>query len=255
MINDEDKLNNTPPLIWDEQGLPHSIQFDDKYFCKENGYEETLYVSCHGNKLEERFKNLDPKQQGTFTILETGFGSGLNFCCAWQMWRRCAPISWKLHFCSLDKFPLSNEQLAKALALWPMLKHEAGLLTQQYQPQESGVGRFSFDEGRVQISIVFSDVIDALAFMYTDKIVNGYADAIFFDGFAPSKNPQMWSQDVFAGVAKLSGPLTTFATFTVAGWVRRGLEAEGFINQKVKGYGTKKHILIGSYQGRCETNS
>ena len=98
----------SPVLTWDEDGFPHSVLFDDKYFCKENGYEETLFVSCGGNRLQERFANLDPAHKGVFTIIETGFGTGLNFCCAWKLWQAHAPPAWKLFFISLDKYPIST---------------------------------------------------------------------------------------------------------------------------------------------------
>ena len=53
----------------------------------------------------------------------------------------------------------------------------------------------------------------------------------------------MWSQVVFQGVAALSKPGTTLSTFTVAGIVRRGLQAQGFVVKKVPGHGKKTQIL------------
>lgn len=234
---------NKPILVWDENGYPHSVLFDDKYFCKENGYEETLYVSCGGNRLQERFAKLDPSQPGTFTIVETGFGTGLNFCCAWKIWQEHAPSTWKLHFISLDNNPISSEQLERALSLWPLLETQKIALSSQYRPMSTGVGRF--DLGSATVTVVFDDVIPALKLILDEGLVGKGADALFFDGFAPAKNPAMWSEDVFAGMARLCYSGTTFATFTVAGWVRRGLEAQGFTIRKEKGYGTKKHILVG----------
>jgi tRNA 5-methylaminomethyl-2-thiouridine biosynthesis bifunctional protein len=57
----------------------------------------------------------------------------------------------------------------------------------------------------------------------------------------------MWSEEVFKGIATLSKPGTTFSTFTVAGIVRRGLEAQGFVVQKIPGHGKKKQILQGYF--------
>lgn len=236
------------PLRWDEQGLPHSVFFDDKYFCKENGYEETLYVSCQGNKLQERFSALDPTQPGTFTIIETGFGTGLNFCCAWSVWDQCAPKSWKLHFISLELYPLLTDELSRALSLWEPLQKYRAQLIKAYQPKTNTIDHLHLDDGRVIVTIVFDDILKALAIMHEQRLAPEGADAWFLDGFAPSKNPLMWADAVYAGMAKLSKPGTTLATFTVAGFVRRGLEAQGFEVFKALGYGTKKHILTGVFK-------
>lgn len=236
------------PLRWDDQGLPHSVFFDDKYFCKENGYEETLYVSCQGNKLQERFQSLDPTKSGTFTIIETGFGTGLNFCCAWSVWDQYAPKSWTLHFITLELYPLLTEELGRALSLWKPLEKYRAQLVRHYQPKVDTIDHLLLDDGRVKLTIVFDDILKALATMHNQGLSPGKADAWFLDGFAPSKNPLMWADQVYQGMARLSKPGTTLATFTVAGFVRRGLEASGFEVFKQQGYGTKKHILTGIFK-------
>jgi tRNA 5-methylaminomethyl-2-thiouridine biosynthesis bifunctional protein len=236
-------------ITWDERGTPHSVAFDDQYFCKDNGYEEGIHVCCHGNSLRQRFLELDPAVKGTFTILETGFGTGLDFCCAWELWDRCAPSSWGLHFLSVELFPVSPEDIRRALGLWPSLSSYKTALLTQYQPSAGDIQKMSFSQGRVCLTVVFDDVVAGLRRIKEQGFAKQGADACFFDGFAPSKNPGMWSRQVFQGVAALSRPGTTFSTFTVAGAVRRGLEAEGFLVKKVPGHGKKKQILTGVFAG------
>lgn len=235
-------------IFWDEEGLPHSSQFGDKFFCQENGFEETMFVSCGANQLPQRFAALDPKAKGVFTILETGFGTGLNFCCAWKIWREYAPRSWTLSFVSLDRYPMTADQMNRALSLWSILDEYRQQLVSVYAPQEEGKRVMPLDQGRVVLTIVFDEVVSALKQMKAQHIVGVGADAIFFDGFSPAKNPQMWSYEVFQAAYEAGRQGTTFATFTVAGWVRRNLMQAGFVVEKVKGYGTKKHILIGTRQ-------
>lgn len=241
--------DDTPILTWDEQGFPHSTIFDDKYYCRENGYEETMYVSCGGNQLKQRFSQLDPLHPGIFNIVETGFGTGLNFCCALKLWVTHAPAQWQLHFYSLEKYPLSLEQLIQALNIWPLLADQQRLLTAHYQPLMDQLGVFDIIPQRVKLLIAFEDVLLALArFKKLTGLAQG-VDAIFLDGFAPAKNPLMWTKDVYQGLAALSTSKTTLATFTVAGHVRRGLTEAKFNVCKIKGFGTKKHVLIGKYAG------
>jgi len=234
-------------IKWDSQGTPYSVAFDDMYFCAVNGYEDALYIFCGGNRLEERFKKLDSTVKGVFTIVETGFGTGLIFCVAWKLWKEHAPASWNLNFLSVEKFPLPVTELKQALSVWPIVKLQADELVTIYKIPSDKVGTFKFDGGKVQLRIVFDDIILGLATIAQEGLASPSADALFLDGFSPAKNPEMWTEQVFAGLARLSGEGTTLATFTVAGWVRRGLESQGFKTQKVTGYGCKNEMLQGSF--------
>ncbi len=234
-------------IRWDIHGVPYSTIFNDKYFCTQNGYEESLYVSCQGNNLKQRFSELDPGIKGTFTIIETGFGTGLSFCCAWQLWQQWAPVSWMLQFISIELYPLSNDDLNRALSLWPPLLAYKQTLSAQYRPFSNGTKHFYFDNRRVHLTIVFDDVVAALKEIYQQGMVSCGADAWFLNGFSPFSNPRMWTAEVFKGMALLSRQGTTLATFTVAGFVRRGLEANGFVVERIPGYGKKKTVLIGSF--------
>jgi len=234
-------------IKWDSQGTPYSLVFDDMYFCAVNGYEDALYIFCGGNQLEERFKKLNPAVKGTFTIVETGFGTGLIFCVAWKLWMELAPASWTLNFLSVEKYPLPVFELQRALSIWPVVKSQAEQLLAKYHvPSEKKVV-LNLDDNRVQLTVVFDDIILGLAALAEQNGVEPKADALFLDGFSPAKNPEMWTEGVFAGLACLSGPETTLATFTVAGWVRRGLESQGFKIQKVTGYGCKNEMLQGFF--------
>jgi len=236
------------PLIkWDSQGTPYSVVFDDMYFCAVNGYEDALYIFCGGNRLEERFKKLDPTVKGVFTIVETGFGTGLVFCVAWKLWKEHAPASWILNFLSIEKYPLPHPELERALAVWPVVKPQADELAANYNIPSGKIGVFKLDGGRVHLSIIFYDIIFGLEKIAKDSLMNLGADALFLDGFSPAKNPEMWTEKVFAGLARVSRKGTSLATFTVAGWVRRGLESQGFKIEKVTGYGCKNEMLVGSY--------
>jgi len=235
-------------IKWDSQGTPYSVVFDDMYFCAVNGYEDALYVFCGGNHLEERFKNLDPARAGVFTIVETGFGTGLIFCVAWKLWNEHAPVSWKLNFLSVEKYPLPLAELKQALSVWTILKPQADGLAARYKVPSDKKGTFDLEGGRVRLTIVFDDIVLGLGTIAQEGLASPHADALFLDGFSPAKNPEMWSEEVCAGLARLSGAGTTLATFTVAGWVRRGLEAQGFAIEKVTGYGCKNEMLEGRFK-------
>lgn len=227
-------------LCWDEHGQPCSIAFDDIYFSKESGIEESHYVFLEHNNLAQRFQQLE--KNDSFVIGETGFGSGLNFLCAWQLFLACSPSNGRLHFISVEKFPLTRQDLQRSLVLWDALGDVREELVTQYEAVHEGFQRFVFANGRVTLTLLVGDVAEQL------PKLNARVDAWFLDGFSPSKNPAMWDEHLFKQLARLSKPQATFATFTSAGFVRRALQDAGFIVVKTKGFGNKREMLYGYFQ-------
>lgn len=218
-------------------GQPYSSQFQDVYFSTENGLAETEYVFLQGNDLAQRFSKLENDR---FTIIETGFGTGLNFLCTARLWLNDAPGNSTLHFITTEKYPLSADDIAASHKLWPKLKPMSLPLLTQY-PSLLSSKTVSLYDDRVQLTLLLGDTNQTLATLHTT------ADAWFLDGFAPAKNPEMWQQSLFQKMATLSKNNTTFATFTSASDVRRGLQAAGFEVSKRPGFGKKREMLVGRY--------
>ena len=231
---------NHAQLNWDEHGQPVSNQFDDVYFSNASGLAESQHVFIQHNQLLERFAALEDR--ATFVIGETGFGTGLNFLSAWQCFNQHAPANTRLHFISVEKYPLQHSDLSQALALWPQLSELREQLLEQYIAIHAGFQHIQLDQGRITLTLLIGDVLQML------QQVDGQIDAWFLDGFAPSKNPDMWNEQVFAQLARLATNTTTLATFTSAGFVRRGLIAAGFAMLRVPGFGRKREMLAGQYQ-------
>jgi len=244
-------MDNKPPLPdaleWDDQGQPLSSRFNDFYFSRLNGLEETAYVYLQHNQLTERWQTLRSGQ--TFSIGETGFGTGLNFLCCWQLFRQHATPGSRLHFISAERYPLSPEDLRQALQLWPQLRELAETLLAQYPPNCGGFHRLQFEQGQVQLTLIFDDA--SQAFQQLDHRV----DAWFLDGFSPAKNPEMWTSELFSALARCSHQQTSFSTFTAASNVRRGLQQTGFTVKTAPGFGKKRQMLYGHYQDAAATVS
>lgn len=220
------------------EGVPRSEQFNDVYFSADDGPGETQHVFLDGNNLPARWQEAE-----RFTIGETGFGTGLNFLLAWELFDRTAKPGAFLDFVSVEKFPLSVEDIRKGLSPWAdRLSPYLDKMLAQYPIRVPGFHRMVFDN-RVALTLIFDDANDALA------EVEACVDAWFLDGFTPAKNPDMWTDKVFAEMARLSHDGTTFATFTSAGFVKRGLRAAGFAVEKKNGFGRKRDMLAGVYQG------
>ncbi len=223
-----------PDIAYDAGGTPASRQFDDIYFAPTDGLAESEFVFLNGIGAPDCWR-----EAPVFTIGETGFGTGLNFLLTWQAWRQTAPAGARLNFVSVEGYPLNRDQLATALRGFDSLAPLADQLAHSYPIRHAGFHRLSFEDGRVSLTLLFGEVETMLSRL-TARI-----DAWFLDGFAPARNPAMWTDTVLSRIAALSRPGATFATFTAAGHVRRGLQAAGFAVEKAPGFGRKKERLVG----------
>lgn len=222
-------------LEWDDTA-PQATEYGDVYFSIHDGRAETVHVFLDSNRLSERFAGWQSSRP--FVIGETGFGTGLNILCAAQRFLATAPPKARLHIISVEKHPMRADDLRRALSAWPDLALLAETLTAQWPASILGVHRLQLDAS-ITLDLHFGDAVERLSRL------EGGVDAWFLDGFSPSKNPEMWSPELFAAMAGVSRPSATFATFTAAGFVRRGLRAAGFVWRKVAGHGMKREMICG----------
>lgn len=222
-------------LIWQESG-PVSSQFDDIYYSKVSGLEESKKVFIEQSQLAKRWLHSDH-----CTIVETGFGTGLNFLLVWQLWRKLVSRQEKksLHFISIEKYPLAHTDLALAFSQWPELAAYSQRFNHCYSTLRPGENYFEFDQKQVCVTLHIGDISDAL------PLLGEPVDVWFLDGFAPNKNPQMWSGDLFDTMGKLTRQGGSFATFSAASAVRRGLVRAGFNVEKVPGFAGKREMMRG----------
>ncbi|WP_019614464.1 bifunctional tRNA (5-methylaminomethyl-2-thiouridine)(34)-methyltransferase MnmD/FAD-dependent 5-carboxymethylaminomethyl-2-thiouridine(34) oxidoreductase MnmC [Psychromonas ossibalaenae] len=254
MSEDKNKLIKHAEINWSDQSEPFSAQFEDVYFNTEQGLNESLYVFLQGNNLQSRWLN---SRSSFFSIAETGFGTGLNFlltCLEFHKFRTANPEAklQRLHFSSFEKYPLNKEDLHRALSRWPALKDFIKPLVEQYPLPLTGCHRITLDNFNITLDLWFGDVKETLPTVHHYN--TGIFDCWYLDGFAPSKNPEMWSEKLFSQIAAACKHKATIATFTAAGFVRRGLINAGFKMHKRKGYGKKREMLIGDFD-RAAVNS
>ncbi len=216
-------------LEWRDGRIPISIQFDDPYYSLDNGLEETRHVFIQGNDLPDRFCD-------GFHIAELGFGTGLNLLTAILAWKESGQHG-KFQFTSFEAYPMETQDLAAALDNFPQVRDIATPLIDAWR-----TGKYSFDTDDVRVNVILGDARKTLANW------NGKADAWFLDGFSPAKNPELWEESLMQLVGVHTVPRGTFATYTAAGFVRRGLEKAGFDITRVSGFGRKRHMSKGIKQ-------
>ena len=226
-----------PARLAFQEGVPYSEEFGDVYHSAGGGPAQALHVFLHGNDLPGRWA-----ERERFTILETGFGAGINFLTTWRTWRadraRCA----RLHFVSIEKHPFSLFDLQRIHENYD-LQSEAAELHARWPMLVPGAHRLEFDGGRVVLTLFFADI-------KVTRELRLAADAFYLDGFAPAKNPEMWSPAILRNLSRLAAPGATAATWSVAAEVRHALQAAGFAVEKRPGFGGKREMLVAQHQRR-----
>ena len=217
-------------------GTPMSETYGDIYHSSAGGHAQALHVFLAGNGLPERWQGRE-----CFTILETGFGLGLNFLATWRAWRDDPRRCRQLHFISLEKHPLAAADLALTHAAWPELADLAAQLRRIWPPLVAGAHRREFENGRLILTLVFADAVEAV------PTLAAAVDAFYLDGFSPARNPDLWSPALCRSLARLAVPGATLATWSVAGSVRRALAAAQFAVEKRRGFAHKRQMLVGRY--------
>jgi len=220
-------MTSKADLTWIDDNAPFSKRFKDRYFSAQNGREETRAVFMAGNGLPERWHT-----GGHFHIAELGFGTGLNFFETLDQWNRTAWETGRLSFTSFERYPLSLDEIHRALANWPELLQLASPLLDQWPCRKLQIGT-------VELQLIFGDARLSLP-QWPEK-----ADAWYLDGFSPAKNPQLWDLDLLRDVFGHTKKNGTFSTYTAAGFVRRNLQEAGFEVQRVPGFGNKRERLQG----------
>lgn len=232
-MNNDISENDGGSLEWHEGDMPYSTQFGDHFYCRNDGRLECGHVFLAGNGLPERWRDAS-----TFRIGELGFGTGLNFCETWRQWKLLRQPGQNLHFTSFELYPMAAEEIGRALSQWPEIAEERIALVAAWPAHPQGRVDIEMD-AQTRLTVVVGPAIDCVTMEPAD------IDAWFLDGFAPSRNPDMWSQELMQAIFDRTVPGGSFATYAAAGFVRRNLQAAGFAVERRPGFAGKREMLCG----------
>ncbi|MCL2523854.1 MAG: bifunctional tRNA (5-methylaminomethyl-2-thiouridine)(34)-methyltransferase MnmD/FAD-dependent 5-carboxymethylaminomethyl-2-thiouridine(34) oxidoreductase MnmC [Betaproteobacteria bacterium] len=224
-------------LAFTADGTPFSPVYGDVYHSAHGGPAQARHVFLAGNDLPARWQD-----RHRFVILETGFGLGLNFLATWQAWRDDPRRCRRLHFVSSEKHPFTAADLAIAHRAWPEFAALAEELQRRWPPLTPGMHRLYFADEQLVLTLLFGDA--------ATQRIDASVDAFYLDGFAPDKNPELWTPELCRGLARIAAPGATLATWSVAGATRAALAEAGFDLEKRPGFAGKRQMLTGRLRSR-----
>ena len=227
------------PVRWHADGSAHSQRFDDVYSSSSGALQQARHVFLQGCGLPAAWAR---KEQ--CCILETGFGLGRNFLATWQAWNADPQRCRNLHFVSIEAWPVSGADLLRAMQPHPELLPLAQALHRRWLALRGGCNHFSFAQGRLSLTLWIGEVLPVLQGLQLK------ADALYLDGFCPSKNPQMWTPDALRAAVGCLHPGARVATWSVTREVRHRLSACGVALRKMPGLPPKRDCLSGVVETR-----
>jgi len=242
------KKLNAAKIEWSKEGYPSNQEYHDKYFSL-NGVSESNYVFIQANKLEHRWKHW---QESEFNLLETGFGSGLNFLLTLQQWQKSIDKGFltatRCQFFSIEHRPISSTDLKTIYTLWPHLSTLSEQLIKQLPQPFPGRHqlKFYYKKQYFYLYLMYSDIDKGLDDLLFENSIS--INAFYLDGFSPTKNPAMWSRETLDRIAKLAHHQATLSTYTAASNINKKLSQCGFEVQKIKGYGTKREMITAVFK-------
>lgn len=229
----ENQAPETQTLDWNNGDMPYSREFGDHFYCQTDGRLECGHTFLAGNSLPERWSST-----GDSLIGELGFGTGLNFCETWRQWKLVRKPGARLHFMSFELFPMQRDEIDRALSRWPEISAERQALAAAWPDKPASHVVIDADS-QTRLTVVCGPALDGV----TAAAAN--FDAWFLDGFAPSRNPDMWSAEMMQAVYDKTVPGGSFGTYAAAGFVRRNLAAAGFNVERRPGFAGKREMLCG----------
>lgn len=240
-------IETHPPISFDESGAPLSALYGDVFRSRSGARAEAREVFVEGCGLRERWRTMQrpgARIAQPFSVLELGFGAGINFLETLAAWREAAPPGLRLHFVSIEAHPLAPDDLARVHEALGVDGADAKRLRACWPLALPGLHTIDFDDATAVLTVCLGD-----AARIVPKLRMA-ADAIFLDGFAPARNPALWDETLMRAVARLARPGAGFSTWTAASQVRDALSEAGFEVERVSGHAGKRHRLQGRYAPR-----
>lgn len=248
---------HTPTVAW-QDGALWSLDHADAYASVNGARQEREHVFLRGHgfaaeddaapgRWAERAGQASAYSP-TWTFGELGFGAGIAFLVTWAAFRahaaRAHPGA-QMDWVSVEGAPLDRETLLRAALADPAMRGLEPLAQQlaaAWPERIPGVHRLSLDGGSVRVTLLLGGPMDWL------PRVPFAADAWNLDGFAPARNPEMWTPELMAQVAAHARAGTTVATYSAASSVRQTLEGAGFTVRTQAGGAGKREMTAGEWR-------
>lgn len=219
-MSDQHQIIQTP----DGSRTAHNARFGEAYGSKHGASAQAHHVFVQGTGTPDH-----PRPR----VLEIGFGLGVNF----RATLACvAERGMPLEYLAYEFDPAPAEVLRAVAEGGEGSAHPAWREVLDVWSGEAGQGALKVESAGVSLTVHFIDVLTA-------DLPSEWATALYLDGFSPTRNPEVWTPEFAARLARALAPGGVLATYSAAGHVRRSLEAAGLHVERRPGAPGKRECL------------
>jgi len=198
------------------------LDWDEQYHSKHGAVQEAYHVFIkHGLNC---FKNTQ------ISILEIGFGTGLN---ALITWIEAESLKLNIKYTGIEAYPVSEEEL-KALEYCEILNAKM---------YKNGFEQMHQSTWNQSISIATNFILEKQQKDFETVADENEYNLIYFDAFGARVQPHLWTAGMFAKMFKALKTSGILVTYAAKGSVRRAMEEVGFIVERLPGPPGKREML------------
>ena len=207
-------------------------EMEEHYHSVNGAIQESLFVYIERGflaSLEMTDAGLNQCKKRIINVLEFGFGTGLN---AFLTLVETEKRNLKVNYTSIEKYPLP-ETVTKQLNYTKEFPEKFQACFAQLHACEWE--KFIPISDNFQLKKIQSDFSD---FQFEDNY-----DVIFYDAFAPDKQHEVWSQEIFDNIFQHTNSNGILTTYCAKGNIRRMMQAAGFQTERIPGPPGKREML------------
>jgi tRNA U34 5-methylaminomethyl-2-thiouridine-forming methyltransferase MnmC len=203
----------------------YNAEVGELYHSRNGALQESLHVFVNAG-LNYFLDQNDTKE---VSILEVGFGTGLNFLLSADA---CTTKQINLTYTGIEAYPLTAQMMGQTSydSYTPAELWESYL--KSYPVALAGSVNLN---GNCQLQIANCKLLDFQS--------GQQYNIVYFDAFAASRQPEMWEQQAISHVAGFVKPGGVFVTYAITGNLKRMLKSLGFQIEKVPGAAGKREML------------
>ena len=196
-------------------------EIDEHYHSVNGAVQESLHIFINAA--------LKKCKKDKIHILEIGFGTGLN---AFLSMLEAEKSNKQIVFTTIELYPVEYENILSFNYAQQVdsKRKEDFLLLHQVNWNEKVIINEHFTIEKI--------LADFTSFEFKEKY-----DVIFFDAFSPEKQPEMWTENIFSQMYRVSNKDCILTTYCAKGIVRRAMQKAGYIVERIPGPKGKREIL------------
>jgi tRNA U34 5-methylaminomethyl-2-thiouridine-forming methyltransferase MnmC len=203
-------------------------EWDEQYHSKHGAIQETNHVFIK-NGLHHFYSKLVSESAKNLSILEIGFGTGLN---AFITCLEAEKLKTHIDYVGVEAYPISSEEIAALNYAELISEKDSVIFKKLHEVQWEDPNQITSKFTLTKRKHFFEDIKDIETY-----------NLIYFDAFGARVQPELWTETIFKTMYNALKPKGVLVTYSAKGSVRRAMQKVGFTVERLEGPPGKREML------------